>query len=206
MSDELVFRVGMVVWGCTAPLIQIYFGRKARPHQAAYGVKRSTFRSEGRLNFVLHSAAVIGMAIVVFIYVAKPALLAWCSVPLQPFWRWLGMGLAVVSLAGLWEVHRELGRYWSAFLEIQEQHRLITTGIYRRIRHPMYTVIILGFVATSLICSNWLYAALCLARTVLFEIRMRREEAMLTAQFGDEYRNYMHRTGRLLPRFGAGAD
>lgn len=200
MADDLIFRVGLVAVSLPAPLIQTYFGRKARPSQGAYAIKRAAFLREGRLNFILHSSVVCAMVVVIGIYVARPAMLRWCQLPLPSGWRWFGLVLAVVGLIGLIEVHRQLGRYWSAFLELQESHKLITTGLYSRVRHPMYTVIIMHLAAISLVSANWLVMALCAARIALFFERMRREEGMLRDHFGDQYRRYMQTTGRLLPR------
>jgi protein-S-isoprenylcysteine O-methyltransferase Ste14 len=200
MADELAFRIGLAAIGVLAFVIQTYFGRRARPHQAAYALKRGTVGREGRLNFVVHAAFVFAMGAVIMLYVAAPATLRWSTVPLPGGLRWFGMALGVAGLIGLVEVHRQLGRYWSAYLELQENHQLITTGIYSRVRHPMYTVIIAQLVAMSLISANGLLMALAAGRILMFWVRMGHEEAMLTGQFGDQYRRYMQTTGRLLPR------
>ncbi|HEV3275478.1 MAG TPA: isoprenylcysteine carboxylmethyltransferase family protein [Terriglobia bacterium] len=206
MTDDVVFRVGLVAVSVPAPLIQTYFGRRARPHQAAYGLKRAAFFREGRFNFILHATLVFGMAALIGVYAASPRSLRWCALPIPALWRWFGLILAVLALLGLVEVHRQLGRYWSAYLELQENHGLITSGLYSRIRHPMYTMISLHMIALSMVSANWLLTAVVAARLVLFFRRMGREEAMLTEHFGDRYRRYMQRTGRLLPRLRGGGD
>lgn len=202
---EIVFKIGLIAVLDLAALIQIYFGRKARPHQRAYAsIKRDAFRREGRLNFIVHAALVAALVIMSVLYAAYPASIQWSAVPLPESWRWVGLGLCLAGLVALVEVHRQLGRFWSAYLELQADHQLITTGVYRRIRHPMYTVLFLLLIGMALMSANWLFMALCAARMVLFFERMRREEAMLIGQFGDEYRLYQERTGRLLPRFWVG--
>jgi protein-S-isoprenylcysteine O-methyltransferase Ste14 len=70
----------------------------------------------------------------------------------------------------------------------------------------MYTMISLHMIALSMVSANWLLTAVVAARLVLFFRRMGREEAMLTEHFGDRYRRYMQRTGRLLPRLRGGGD
>jgi len=204
MDHEIVFRIGLIAVSALAGLVQIYFGRKARPHQGAYtSIKREAFRREGRLNFVVHAALVLALGAMAMLYAVVPASLRWSAVALPESWRWVGLGLGLVALAGLVEVHRQLGRFWSAYLELQENHQLITTGVYRRIRHPMYSVLFVALIGMALMSANWLFMALCAARMLLFFERMRREEAMLMGQFGDEYRHYQQRTGRLLPRLRA---
>ncbi len=205
MGHEIVFRVGLVVFLSLAGLIQIYFGRRARPHQGAYtSVKREAYLREGRLNFILHAALVIAMSILAMLYAVIPASIRWSALAIPDAWRWAGLGLGIVSLLALIEVHRQLGRFWSAYLELQEGHQLITTGVYRRIRHPMYSVLFFFLIAEAVLSANWLFMVLCAGRMLMFFERMRREEGMLIGQFGDEYRRYQERTGRLLPRLRTG--
>ena len=204
MDHEIVFRIGLVGISAVGTLVQIYFGRKARPKQGAYtSIKREAVRREGWLTFIIHAALVFALGGMALLYAVVPASLRRSAVALPEVWRWLGLGLGFVGLAILVEVHRQLGRYWSAYLELQQNHQLITSGVYRRIRHPMYSVLFLLLSAMALISANWLFMVLCAARMALFFVRMRREEAMLIEQFGDEYRRYQQRTGRLLPRLGA---
>ena len=104
---------------------------------------------------------------------------------------------------GLWLFHRshaDLGTNWSITLEVREQHRLITQGVYRRIRHPMYSALVLYAVAHALVIPNWVAGPSNLvAFAVLFALRVRAEERMMLEQFGDEYSAYMARTQRLVP-------
>jgi len=203
-SGNLILRYAPIVIFGIAPVIQTYFGRRARPGQGAYAFSRQAFRREGAVLFVTHVVAIAGLGGLLWLYAARPELLLWADLPLGLTWRWLGVALGALSLLMLWEVHRQLGRQWSAYLEIQENHRLITTGIYSRVRHPMYTVLITLHVAISLMTANTAVIEFCALRVILFLLRIRREEAMLIGRFGNEYRRYQQRTGRLLPRLRAG--
>ncbi len=99
-----------------------------------------------------------------------------------------------------WADH-SLGKNLSAVVQIKEGHTLITAGPYSRVRHPIYTAAIIFCVGMLLVSGNWIvgacflgpFAGLCLRR-------IPREERMLIDHFGDEYRDYIERTGRLLPR------
>jgi protein-S-isoprenylcysteine O-methyltransferase Ste14 len=114
----------------------------------------------------------------------------------------LAAGIACL-VAGLWLFHRshaDLGTNWSVTLEVREQHRLITHGVYRRIRHPMYTALFLYSVGQALVLPNWVAGpSYLVAFGLLFACRVGAEEAMMREQFGDEYQAYSSRTQRLAP-------
>ena len=109
----------------------------------------------------------------------------------------------VCFVIGLWlfyRSHADLGANWSITLEVRDRHRLITQGIYRRVRHPMYSALLLYGVAHALVIPNWVAGPSNLvAFAVLFALRVRAEERMMLEQFGDEYIAYMARTKRLVP-------
>jgi protein-S-isoprenylcysteine O-methyltransferase Ste14 len=104
---------------------------------------------------------------------------------------------------GLWLFHRshaDLGTNWSITLEVREQHRLITQGVYRRIRHPMYSALVLYSVGQALVIPNWVAGpSNLIAFAALFALRVCAEERMMVEQFGDEYAAYTARTKRLVP-------
>ena len=83
----------------------------------------------------------------------------------------------------------------------REKHTLITSGPYRWVRHPLYTVGSSFFVSLGMMANNWFIAGLGVLAFVLMAVRTPAEEANLIAKFGDEYRVYMEHTGRYLPKF-----
>jgi protein-S-isoprenylcysteine O-methyltransferase Ste14 len=115
----------------------------------------------------------------------------------------LAAGVAFAA-AGLWLFHRshaELGPNWSPTLEIREGHRLVTGGVYRSIRHPMYTSLFLMGLAQACLISNWIAGpALLAAFAAMFASRLHTEERMMRATFGAEYDRYRARTKRIVPR------
>jgi protein-S-isoprenylcysteine O-methyltransferase Ste14 len=117
-----------------------------------------------------------------------------------PDWsRWAGVGLGITSLGLFAWTHAVLGRFWSATLQLRAGHQLITVGPYARVRHPMYSAILGWLISLGLVAANWTSFVLAALGTLIVLIRTRREEKMMLQQFGDEYREYMKRTGRLLP-------
>ncbi|MEM9349853.1 MAG: protein-S-isoprenylcysteine O-methyltransferase [Pseudomonadota bacterium] len=110
----------------------------------------------------------------------------------------------VMGLAGLYifyRSHADLGEMWSAHLELREQHRLITQGIYARMRHPMYTAIFLICASQALILANWLTGPLAfIVFWLLYVTRIRSEEQMMADTFGSAWESYAAETPRLLPK------
>ena len=86
-------------------------------------------------------------------------------------------------------------------LEVRERHRLITQGVYRGVRHPMYSALALYSVGQALVITNWVAGpSNFVAFTVLLALRIGAEEGMMAQQFGNEYAAYTARTKRLIPR------
>ena len=107
---------------------------------------------------------------------------------------------------GLWlfyRSHTDLGTNWSVTLQTREEHSLVTTGIYSRIRHPMYSAMFALGVAQALFLPNWIVGpAYLVSFGLLYVFRVRIEERMMLDRFGTEYEEYVQRTGRLIPRLG----
>ena len=113
----------------------------------------------------------------------------------------IAAGLSIVSVAVSIASIRTLGREWSYEARLVEGHRLVTTGPYRWIRHPIYGAMLGKLLATGLVVSHWIGL---LAGLVLFSvgtaIRVGSEEKLLRAQFGREYDDYARRVPAILPR------
>ncbi len=120
---------------------------------------------------------------------------------------WLKSIGAVIFIFGIWFIfrsHADLGRNWRPYMEIVEEHTLITGGVYQYIRHPMYAAHIFYSLGQGLLLGNWLAGWLALVCFIpVYYLRVPGEEKMLMEQFGDEYRSYKTRTGGILPRFSS---
>jgi protein-S-isoprenylcysteine O-methyltransferase Ste14 len=133
------------------------------------------------------------------IWVASPAF-SFAEYPLGtgPF-----VGGVTCLVIGLWlfyRSHADLGTNWSITLEVREQHRLITRGVYQRIRHPMYSALVLYSVGQALVIPNWVAGpSNLIAFAILFALRVGGEERMMVERFGAEYTAYIARTKRLIP-------
>lgn len=93
---------------------------------------------------------------------------------------------------------------WSPSLEIGERHTFVTTGVYRHIRHPVYASQALWSLAQLLLLPNWLAGwAGPVNFLPLYLSHIPHEEQMMRDDFGERYRAYAARTGRILPRLPA---
>lgn len=113
---------------------------------------------------------------------------------------YLGSVLMVFGLYLFYRSHADLGKNWSVSLEIREKHTLITKGVYKLIRHPMYAAIWLIVLAQPLLLHNFISGVLILfAFSAMYLSRRKTEEKMMFEQFGKEYLNYCNKTGRVIP-------
>ncbi len=113
-----------------------------------------------------------------------------------------GAALFVIAMWLLWRSHADLGKNWTPAVEHLQGQRLVTEGVYHRIRHPMYAAHWLWSIAQLLLLHNWVAGLASVVCFIPFTwLRVTAEEKMMLESFGEEYRVYMQRTGRFLPRF-----
>ncbi len=121
---------------------------------------------------------------------------------------WVGLTGVVVLIPAnwvFWRSHKDLGANWSPTLEIREKHTLVTHGIYRRIRHPMYLSIWLLVIAQAMILPNYVAGfSGAIPFALLYFLRVPKEERMMREEFGESYDAYLLGTGRILPRLQSG--
>jgi protein-S-isoprenylcysteine O-methyltransferase Ste14 len=133
-------------------------------------------------------------------WMINPGWMAWSSVPLPAWSRWVGIGALLTGAALLVWTFRSLGANLTDTVVTRKKHTLVMHGPYRWIRHPLYSAAGLFIPAMSLIAANWFFFALGMVLLCVLVMRTRIEEANLVLRFGDSYQKYMDRTGRFLPR------
>jgi protein-S-isoprenylcysteine O-methyltransferase Ste14 len=150
------------------------------------------------LETLLLGLAWVGF-LVPLIWVVSPAF-SFAEYPLRT--GPLVAGLACLA-TGLWlffRSHADLGTNWSVTLELRQEHRLVSQGVYRAIRHPMYSALILYSAGQALVIPNWVAGfSYLIALTLLIAVRLGAEEKMMAEHFGDEYAAYSARTKRFVP-------
>ena len=133
-----------------------------------------------------------------------PRVLEWSFIELPAAVRWAGAVLVLPLVPFIVSAQRALGRNVSPTVMTHEDHELVTDGPYRLIRNPLYTAGATLFAALGLISASAFLLVAALLALVLVAIRLPSEEAQLEKRFGQAYRDYVHRTGRFLPRLRRG--
>jgi len=185
---KLIWAVGVVGWFA----IRFEHQRRSR--------KTRKVRSADRLReMVLLSISICRMLVLplTFVLSDQPK---FANYTFMPWLAWLGAAVFVLALWLFYRTHHDLGRNWSVTLEIREQHKLVTSGVYSRLRHPMYSAFWLWALAQALLLPNWIAGPAGLVGFgTLFLFRIGREERMMEEMFGDEYRRYVECTDRIIP-------
>lgn len=198
MDSELAFRIsaGLIFFALT--MIRVYYTMVVTRLSSSYSINRL-----GKPRAFLGWLFYVSILLLAFVYIFAPGWLAWAALPLPSALRWFGVAAGVGGALLLFWVHYTLGRNFAAPGVIQLRQTLITAGPYQWVRHPMYTTFFVISLSTALITANGLIAVLCLFFGVLLPSIVKHEEQTLMEKFGDEYRDYMQRTGRFLPRWRA---
>jgi len=194
--NENVFRILGAIILVAGVGMSVYFRRKA---DRDTGEKVSTKDEAKPIYLALRlGGLVIWFSLIA--YFINPAWMSWSTVAVPAWLRWFGVGLGVVCLGLIYWVFSSLGTGITPTVATRREHRMVTTGPYRWVRHPFYTVTTTFFLALAMLAGNWFIAVLTVLAFILLAIRTSNEEAHLIAKFGDQYRQYMSRTGRFLPR------
>jgi protein-S-isoprenylcysteine O-methyltransferase Ste14 len=112
----------------------------------------------------------------------------------------VGFGVILLSIVINLLARQELARNWSPLAGTSAEQRLIKSGIYAHIRHPIYTSALLLSLGLALITSSLWGLALFILALIAFIFRINTEEKALLAKFGVEYQEYAKKTGALLPK------
>jgi protein-S-isoprenylcysteine O-methyltransferase Ste14 len=188
VAAKIIWGLGCIGW------YAIRYPHQRRSRRTPVAERRDRLR-----DTVLMTISFAGLFAVPLVYALtdQPKFAGYAFHPLQ---AWLGVAVLIGAMALFWRTHRDLGRAWSVTLEIRTEHRLVTHGIYARLRHPMYAAFWLWALAQALLLPNWIAGLSGLVGFgTLFFARVGREERMMLERFGEEYREYMRRTKRIIP-------
>ena len=186
---NLIYLVGLIVY---IGIRGVFGGRTKRNEKVVSRVDMA--------DRALVALVFVGSIVLPALYLFTPWL-AFADYRLPAFIPWCGAVAMVIALWLFWRAHVDLGLNWSITLEMRKGHELIVHGVYRRIRHPMYAAIFLFALAQGFLLQNWLAGwAGFVTVALLYLVRTPREEKMMCEFFGESYRDYMQRTGRLFPQ------
>ncbi len=176
----------------------------------AWWVIRRPFERKSSRNVLLRDAmdgrekallaiSLTGLGIIPALYIATgfPAGFDQAFSPLRAV---AGLLVFVAALVLFHATHKALGRNWSVTLAVREEHALVTDGVYRFVRHPMYTAFWMLSIAQALTLQNWVAGpAGIIGFVTLYLLRVGREEALMRETFGAAWDAYAARTPRVIP-------
>lgn len=200
MHDELPFRVlfvGMYVAGFA---MRGYFALQLK--RQGERVLPGAGERPGGFRVVFQGIMFVVWLCIVFSYARYPSWMESLHFPLPPWLRYAGASAGFLVFPFLVYTLGVLGRHWSPLPVLREGHRLVRSGPYRHVRHPMYAAMTVLFVSFALTTANIPVAATSLLAIVLTLRWGLKEEKMMIRRFGREYEEYMKRTGAFLPRWG----
>ncbi|MDQ2691849.1 MAG: isoprenylcysteine carboxylmethyltransferase family protein [Chloroflexota bacterium] len=194
--NENIFRIVAAIILFTGIGISSYFRRRA-DRESGETISR---KADGTAFMTIIRIGGLALWLSPLIYLINPAWMAWSKIGLPEWVRWLGVVIGILCVLGIYWLFSSIGSGITPTSATRREHRLVTGGPYRWVRHPLYTVGSSMFVAFGMMADNWFIAALGLLAFIAMAMRTPREEANLIAKFGDEYREYMRQTGRFFPR------
>ena len=194
--NENVFRVLAAVILFTGIGISSYFRRKA-DRETGEKISRKV---DGTALMTVIKVGGLLLWFSPLVYLLNPSWMAWSKIGLPDSVRWLGVGIGVLCVAMIYWLFSSIGSGITSTSATRKQHTLVTSGPYRWVRHPLYTVGSSMFIAFGMMADNWFIATLGVLAFIAMASRTPKEEANLIEKFGDEYREYMKHTGRYLPK------
>jgi len=176
----------------------------------AWWVIRRPFERKSKRNVLLHDAmdlrektllliSLTGLGLIPLAYIATgfPKALDQGYSPLRAV---AGLLVFVAALVLFYATHKALGRNWSVTLAVRAEHSLVTGGVYRFVRHPMYTAFWMWAIAQTLTLQNWVAGpAGIIGFGLLYLLRVGREEALMRETFGTAWDDYAAHTPRVIP-------
>ena len=198
--NENIFRILAALILFTGIGISSYYRRKADKDTG----EKISRKVDGSVMMTIIKIGGLILWLTPLVYLINPNWMNWSKIGLPESVRWLGVGIGILCVLGIYWLFSSIGSGISPTSATRQEHKLVTSGPYRWVRHPLYTVGSSLFIAFGMMADNWFIAALGVLAFIGMAIRTPKEEANLIEKFGDEYREYMKHTGRFFPKLGNG--
>jgi protein-S-isoprenylcysteine O-methyltransferase Ste14 len=197
MTEENIFRLTGAILFISSFFISGYFRRKAEVSGQKGDV--DTSQEKDWVYRVRTASALLGYGSIL-LYFIYPSVIRWAQIDLPTYVRWIGAGSMLLMMPMIYWLFSSLGNNVTPTVSIREKHELVVSGPYRYIRHPLYTFGFINMVGMSVLAANWfILAMLMIAMTAIFT-RTEKEEEKLLEKFGEDYKVYMQKTGKYLPK------
>ena len=188
--NELIYRISMVVAFFFMLGIRLYYQRKVLKDERKFEM------SEGKLDLAAGAVAALTTMFFSGAYILAPNAFRFAYLNYPDWLRWVGVGLLTGGIALLWAAHYLLDVIFNSLVGTREEQKLVTSGPYRLIRHPIYIAYFMNYLGGGLLASHWVLTFIPLIFFGILVInRMGKEEAMLREEFGAEYEEYARKIG-----------
>jgi len=200
MNTETGFRIAFWVLVAGLAVMRLTFSLLARRAGGRRLPGETAIQREGKFVYAMRFVLFFLLIAWLVIYAVNPPWIQFLALPFPAWLRWVGAGIGFASLAFWTWVQVILGKHWTPHLQLRQEHLLVTSGPYARIRHPLYSAM-MGYVAgIALLGATWFFILMWIVMAAGVIDRVPKEEQMMIAEFGDEYREYMGNTWRFLPK------
>jgi protein-S-isoprenylcysteine O-methyltransferase Ste14 len=195
MNTENIYRfVGLALVAASFSISAVHRRRAAQTGEEI------SAREEGSPILWLRTIFGLGLWLSTLLYFINPTWMAWAQFSLPSWLRWTGAGVMALCVPLFYWLFSSLGKNVTPTVVTRQAHTLVTHGPYRWVRHPLYTVGLLFFVGFCLLSASWFTLLMILGGMPILMARTPIEEAKIIERFGDEYIQYMQKTGRYLPK------
>lgn len=192
--DPLIIKIIVVAFWIFSFSIRIPHARQNKSNKIVKSPRTNQEKA-------LLAGAFLGMMLLPILFVFTPVL-GFADYDIPFHLQIAGILFLPPALWFFYRSHKDLGQNWSAALEIRSGHTLITNGVYKRIRHPMYTSIWLAVIGQALLLNNYIAGfSGIVSFGILYFLRIHHEESMMEEQFGEQYKAYKKETNRLTSKF-----
>lgn len=196
MSEDTCHVLAAAIFAA-GTVISIYFRSRANRNSPG---ERLPLKAEETASMLLLRLVGLSLWLGIFAYLMNPAWMAWAQTPLPAWLRLGGAALGILSVAMLYRVFSSPGNNVTPTVLARARHKLVTSGPYHWVRHPLYTVGFLSYLSFAILAANCYVAVMAVATLVLLALRVPRDEAELIARNGEAYRAYAERAGRFVPK------
>jgi protein-S-isoprenylcysteine O-methyltransferase Ste14 len=191
---KIAFIASFIVAAGTAAVVAKAAARK-------HGASVNQLSNEVRGLLAIRAALGLVFYAALGVWMFRPDAAPWARLPIGDAVRWAAVIALVPLLAFFSWSFRSLGTNYRGGVGLYEEHELVTSGPYQRIRHPIYLSFIAIMVLVTLVSANWLLGASGLALVLsIAAARIGIEERELGDRFGEDWKAYRDRTGMFVPK------
>jgi protein-S-isoprenylcysteine O-methyltransferase Ste14 len=198
MSKEIWFKLAFII---AIVYVAMVATKTARLATARHGGSVNQLSNEVKGLIAIRAALGIVFYAMLIWWMVRPNAPDWSILPIDPTVRWIAVLLLVPLLAFFAWSFRSIGASYRGGVGLHDEHELVTTGAYARVRHPIYLAFICVMVLVLFISANWVIGLSGLLLVISIPAaRVPIEERELSERFGEEWSTYRKRTGAFLPR------